>query len=354
VVEGGVLPLPGVRALVTHSRACQETEVGTEHSQQCLNVSVSVSDRESESEWQTSKEGSMGGVAEQSMLEGGTDGSRAAQQQQQQGEKQQQLEGRAHTPTPDNTRHNTVHDQTQSACVLEQKLENWKPFDIMDTSRTLTLQPSADETDTITNNSSSTNSSTSSIDSPFLKSLNKLVRVLFEFLETEIKFSIDVNKFKTVMSEIKYSTLTSARRFVSSVPYVGILVSTESIKITSNLMVNLFQEATISPKLDSKGNVAPYTDVSSCFECCYENCKAVFNGLERCAPFFPLFASYIINHDGLSNLYREYVADDELFEQYMYSAELLVGEGLLSLLIKPVQRLPRCAVQSNSAQSNST
>lgn len=175
----------------------------------------------------------------------------------------------------------------------------------------------------------------------FLKALNKLVRVLAEFLETEVKFSVDVNKFKTVLTEIKYSTLKSARQVVSSAPYVGILVSTESIKITSNLLVSIFQETSVSPAVDDRGGIVPYTSVPECLSCCVSSGMAVFNGLARCAPYFPLFASFIINHDGLCELYREHVAADEDFSEYMGSVELLVGEGLLSLLIKPVQRLPR-------------
>ena len=224
--------------------------------------------------------------------------------------------------------------------ILGQSIDNWKPFDIMDTPNvnTLVVTGTGDKPHTLSTLQSFDESNEAS---PFLKSLNKLVRVLYEFLQTEIKFSIDVNSLKTVMSEIKYSTLNSARQFVSTVSYVGIVVSTESIKITSNLLVRLFQESKVSPSIDQKGNVVSYTDVSECFECCQDNCVAVFNGLERCAPFFPLYASFIINHDGLSNAYRESVANDEEFQQYMSSVEILVGEGLLSLLIKPVQRLPR-------------
>ena len=229
---------------------------------------------------------------------------------------------------------NVIEDRSKSACVLEQSRAcgDWKPFDIMDarpvSAHILPAQGSMDEADT-------------DIDSLFLKSLNKLVRVLYEFLETEIKFSTDVNSLKAVLSEIKYSTMSCARMFVSCVPYVGILVSTESIKITSNLLVNLFQESKIFPSLDINGSVVSYADVSECFDCCNENCKAVFNGLERCAPFFPLYASFIINHDGLSQSYRDFISSDEDFQQYMSSAEILVGEAFLSLLIKPVQRLPR-------------
>ena len=225
-------------------------------------------------------------------------------------------------------------DQRKSDCILENSMDEWKPFDIMDTASSSSTPRSRLSTQ-------SSNVDSELIESRFLKSLNKIVRVLQEFLDTEIKFSIDVNSLKTVLSEIKYSTLNSSRNFVHSVPYVGILVSTESIKVTSNLLVKLFQESEILPRRDSKGQIMSFTEVSECFECFSDNCKAVFNGLERCAPFFPLFASFIINHDGLSLLYREYIANDEEFKEYMCSAECFVGEGLLSLLIKPVQRLPR-------------
>ena len=77
----------------------------------------------------------------------------------------------------------------------------------------------------------------------------------------------------------------------------------------------------------------------------------IFEAFTRYTPFFSLFSQFIINHDGLSILYQNLINQDENFKTFLNQCEKHVNQQIMSLIIKPVQRLPRYVLLAKEIQS---
>lgn len=173
---------------------------------------------------------------------------------------------------------------------------------------------------------------------PILKPLQKLILILNEFITTEKSFVNDMNRLLLLLSELRYSTLLKVREFSNSAAFTGIYFASQTINITNTqFLQSMISASNRSPLPPELGN----TDPVKCCDHSLQFCDGIFQALKQFAPFFPLFSQFIITHDGLSLLYSTLSFEDPEFTSILSQYETLLGESLLSLIIKPVQRLPR-------------
>ena len=168
-----------------------------------------------------------------------------------------------------------------------------------------------------------------------LKQLRRLLNITQEVISTEVTFVHDMLKLQTLLQEWKYSTLPKVHEFVHSAAYVGICTSTETIWRVNTL----FLEQIKAPMHDLS---PPNTDdiVSLC-DHVDQTCRAIFNAFHLLCSLFPIFATFIAYHDDFTILFSTMCTDNACFNNFVKSCELMLGESTLSLVIKPVQRLPR-------------
>jgi hypothetical protein len=193
---------------------------------------------------------------------------------------------------------------------------------------------------------------------PLLKPLNKLINILNEFISTETSFVNDMNRLLLLLAELRYSTLLRVREFSSSAAFTGIYFASETINITNTQFLHAMISASEIATFPSEGELPPpppplsphssvtsrpiaFQDPLKCCEYALRFCDGVFEALQRFAPFFRLFSQFIVTHDSLSLLYSTLSFEDAEFTSILSQYETLLGESLLSLIIKPVQRLPR-------------
>jgi hypothetical protein len=180
-----------------------------------------------------------------------------------------------------------------------------------------------------------------------MKPLTTLSLVLAEVISTEAKFVADIWTLNSLLAELRYSTLASVKSFVDSKFYTGISTATESLKITHSQFLKSMQ----SFQPQSLNNV---NDIEEEFAILFSNttdqCQVIFDAFTRFTPFFSLFSQFIVNHDGLSLLYQSFSTEDENFKSFLINCERNVNEQLMSLIIKPVQRLPRYVLLTKEIQ----
>jgi hypothetical protein len=174
--------------------------------------------------------------------------------------------------------------------------------------------------------------------------LTQLSRVAQEFVETEKLFVRDLAKLILLLNELRYSTLASVREFCQAVPFVGILSSAEVMQTLHSQFLNRIL-CSPSPLPED-----PPTDLVAIDSLC----QRILSSLQLYAPFFPLLAQYVAHHDSFSCLYNRYMSSSEEFNDFLGNSERLMGEAMASLVIKPVQRLPRHVLLCNEIRKIST
>jgi hypothetical protein len=194
-----------------------------------------------------------------------------------------------------------------------------------------------------------------------IKPLTTLSLVLAEVISTEAKFVADIYTLNSLLSELRYSTLTSVRQFVDSKFYTGISTATETLKITHSQFLKAmqsFHSQTTAPTShgdgDGNGSIED-TKLEDEFSTLFTNtmnlCQVIFDAFVRFTPFFSLFSQFIVNHDGLSLLYQTLSSqEDGQFKLFLQTCEQNVNEQIMSLIIKPVQRLPRYVLLTKEIQ----
>jgi hypothetical protein len=170
---------------------------------------------------------------------------------------------------------------------------------------------------------------------PLSRPLQTLVKIVEEFVSTETSFVADIGKLKVFLGELRFSVLGGVKAFVASSPYVGVYTSTEAISISNSQFLAGLRGAVDGSaqfKGETVGDLLIYVS---------ELCTRVFKTIDTFTPFFALFSQFIVNHDGFSLLYSTLSFEDPAFSAFLSTCERALGETLLSLVIKPVQRLPR-------------
>jgi hypothetical protein len=159
-------------------------------------------------------------------------------------------------------------------------------------------------------------------------SLKKFARVAQELVETEKVFVRDVGKLVLLLTELRFSTLASVRAFCQTVPFTAILSSATVFQTVHTEFLNRIQSFTVS---------AVETDLQT-----METVSAnLLSALRLYSPLFPLLAQYVVHHDSFSCLYNSHMTSLEEFQHFLSNCERAMGETMASLVIKPVQRLPR-------------
>jgi hypothetical protein len=215
----------------------------------------------------------------------------------------------------------------------------------------MSMELSSEHTSSRTSRQHSSNSIDDIPVHPILKPLNKLILILNEFITTERSFVNDMNKLLLLLAELRYSTIVKVREFSNSAAFTGIYFASQTINITNTqFLTSMISASNVVPPPPAPEPPSPgsppaatfgYTDPVKCCEYSLQFCEGIFHSLKQFAPFFPLFSQFIITHDGLSLLYSTLSFEDPEFTTIMSQYETLLGESLLSLIIKPVQRLPR-------------
>jgi hypothetical protein len=174
--------------------------------------------------------------------------------------------------------------------------------------------------------------------------LTQLSKVAQEFVETEKLFVRDLGKLVVLLTELRYSTLASVREFCQAVPFVGILSSAEVIQTLHSEFLNRILSSP-SPLPE-----APPIDLLAIDSLC----QRILSSIQLYAPFFPLLAQYVAHHDSFSCLYNRYMSSVDDFNHFLGNSERLMGETMASLVIKPVQRLPRHVLLCNELKKIAT
>jgi hypothetical protein len=171
---------------------------------------------------------------------------------------------------------------------------------------------------------------------PLIKPLNKLINILFELRDTEATYVFSILKCAEILKELRYSPFKSIRKFVSSPGFATIHTSLMQLLITSQQLLNKFRTGISNLEtIDRK-------DVDVCLQGVMQASIVVFDAFDTYSPFFPLYSQFIIAHAETLSMYDELVASDaDFLENVKLRCEFSLGESLPSMLIKPVQRLPR-------------
>jgi hypothetical protein len=185
-----------------------------------------------------------------------------------------------------------------------------------------------------------------------MKPLTTLSLVLAEVISTEAKFVADIWTLNSLLTELRYSTLVSVKSFVDSKFYTGISTATETLKITHSQFLKAMQSfhPQSPPNNNGNDNGNIEEDFATLFSNTMDQCQVIFDAFTRFTPFFSLFSQFIVNHDGLSLLFQSFSSQDEQFKIFLTSCERNVNEQLMSLIIKPVQRLPRYVLLTKEIQ----
>jgi hypothetical protein len=189
--------------------------------------------------------------------------------------------------------------------------------------------------------------------SSLIQPLTTLSLVLAEVISTEAKFVADIYTLNSLLYELRYSTLTSVRQFVDSKYYTGISTAAETLKITHSQFLKDMQSFHSQAKAGGDGGACD-THLEEEFKVLFGNtmdhCQVIFDAFVRFTPFFSLFSQFIVNHDGLSLLCQTLSLQDEQFKLFLQNCEKNVNEQMMSLIIKPVQRLPRYVLLTKEIQ----
>lgn len=179
------------------------------------------------------------------------------------------------------------------------------------------------------------NQDTTETTHPLLRPLQTLVNIVQEFVSTEENFVADIGKLKLFLAELRFSVLGGVKSFVASASYVGVYTSTEAICISNSQFLMGLKKG-VDDCVKFKGDT-----VSELLTYVSALCSNLFKTINRFTPFFALFSQFIVNHDGFSLHYSTLSFEDPSFSAFLSTCERALGETLLSLVIKPVQRLPR-------------
>jgi hypothetical protein len=201
-----------------------------------------------------------------------------------------------------------------------------KRFDV------LCCLPSVDTADSSPSLASRRPSALEDLDS----SLKKFSRVAQEMSETERLFVRDMGKLVLLLTELRYSTLASVRAFCQSVPFTAIFSSATVLHTLHTEFLNRIESLALSTD-DTDVSAAALTDLRA-MESLSRN---LFSALRLYSPLFPLLAQYVVHHDSFSSLYNSHMVGFEDFHHFLSNCERAMGETMASLIIKPVQRLPR-------------
>jgi hypothetical protein len=263
-------------------------------------------------------------------------------------ERPQQVEGNDEDDMQRWTERKTLYSLEAKPYVAPTLLEANEQYDVMGG---ISMELSSAH---ISRQASSTLSDEAPVHS-LLKPLNKLIKILNEFISTETSFVNDMKRLQLLLIELKYSTLLRVREFSNSAAFTGIYFASETINITNTQFLQAMvaasetsppdEQPTLSQPLSLQSSrISSQQDFEDLDKCCDYSlgfCDGVFHALRQFAPFFRLFSQFIVTHDSLSLLYSTLSFEDPEFTSVLTQYEALLGESLLSLIIKPVQRLPR-------------
>lgn len=167
------------------------------------------------------------------------------------------------------------------------------------------------------------------------KYLNKLANIMKEFVTTESTYVSDVLKLESYLSDCCYSTLKSVRNFVASDAFIGFRITVDNICVANGQFLKL---------LSNLINQLPSMDIPVLVDDNFHSIMNIHNLLcdilSQFTPFFGQYKHFIILHRPISVLYSNSCENGE-FQAYTSDCEKAMGQSLLSLSIKPVQRLPR-------------
>lgn len=171
---------------------------------------------------------------------------------------------------------------------------------------------------------------------PIKKPLKRLVNIVHELVHTEKSFVCDMQKLLTILKEWRYSTHTKVQSVVRSSAYVGVSTAVETINRTSALFLTQLQGSVEGQ------SEADTDDVLSMYSFLSPTCTDIFNSFILFSSIFPLFSEYFIHHDEFTIMFSSACKESSDFRNFVEGCEkILGGESTLSMVIKPVQRLPR-------------
>lgn len=171
---------------------------------------------------------------------------------------------------------------------------------------------------------------------PVLKPTVKLINILLELKNTESTYLESILKCLDFLSDLKYLPSKSVRQFVRTAGFATIYTSVMQLSTTSQILINKFRVGILP--LDSLDR----NNVEECIVAVISACRCVFDAFEAIGPFLPLYSQFIIAHEETLSTYNQLLLNDDDFkEQVSIRCETSHGESLPSMLIKPVQRLPR-------------
>jgi hypothetical protein len=172
---------------------------------------------------------------------------------------------------------------------------------------------------------------------PVLKPLRRLANIFQELIATETAFVADMSRLLSLLNEWKFCTRHRVKNFVHSGGYIGIRAAVETISRSNSLFLSLMNMAVQDQEEDPDPD-----DISSLVYFVKPICSGIFKAFLMFSPIFPLYSQYFIYHDEFTSLYSSAYKESPSFRDFMKQNEVTLGcESILSLVIKPVQRLPR-------------
>ena len=167
------------------------------------------------------------------------------------------------------------------------------------------------------------------------QSLLTLSKIAQEFISTEESFVASIKRLSVFLGELRFSVLDGVISFVKSAPYVGIATATEAIIICNSQFLSALQE------VGERCGEINTDSIHDMLRFASDLCWGVFEVVSHFSPFFALFSQFIVHHDAFSLAYSMLSYEDPAFDAYLSTCERALGETMLSLIITPVQRLPR-------------
>ena len=175
----------------------------------------------------------------------------------------------------------------------------------------------------------------------------KIRNIVTELVETEVKYVGDVGNLCQLFDDMKYSILESCESLLSDPDTACSDISVHQIQVVNTQFLKHLKsayeqkdEAILSKKSFLICTESELLDPES-LSATLDLVQCVFECWKLFTPLFTVYANFMARHRATIMKFKSYREKDESFNAYCAELTNKYKEAYNSLMIKPVQRLPR-------------